>query len=669
MKKRIFTILLCLGLIKLYAQRPYVCSFVDSTTSPVLYNPFKIDTILNDASLTKLSWYNTVLRFERKSKFDEARNVFIQKINTDPLAMYLLGKYYYLGLSYKQDKKSAFLWFYKAGNQNFLPALESMAMMYFYGEDRKPNDSLAIKMLKKASVGGSKSTYGKIGYIFHNTDSKLKNLDSAIYWYTKAIAYKDTSAIHNLAMAYESKSDIVNMLGNYSEGAKNNLVYSIRRLGEVYYMGIAVKKDLEKAKMNFENGCALNDPSSCNSLGIIYAQQKQSDKAYDFFVKARMLNDVYGTYNLGYCLSEGFGIVQDANQAYEVYKKVADRMIEAQNNIGTLYERKLIGKDERHLVEAKIWYEKAATKNNIFGMMNLGNVLLAEGKTSELQAEHWLEKASDTGEPDAIFNYIRVIRGKKIEKAIKLAEKLATDYQDINIKKAGTRLSGDLYRLRATELARKNDEIKENNASKTLNERKIALLYKKSMDYYENGALLEDDSCMVRLGQIYYTGKFLKKDTKASINWWEKAAKLGNATARYNLAYLYEKDEELFKDNVKYENSIKYYKETIATPKVELQLKRDAAFRLGNLYQYPPDNIEKNTKEAIIWYMIAAEQNDVDAMYELGYIYEHGELIPLDEKKIKKDTQQAISWYTEVLKKDANHKDAKAALERLGGKN
>lgn len=672
MKKTVFILIFGLAFFRLTAQKTFVSTFVDSLSRPSLYNPFKIDTILDEPYLIKTSWYNNVIQLESEKKFSEAYKIIVSKKDDDPLAMYLLGKYHYLGLTGTVDKNSAFLWFYNASMRNFSPAFESMGMIYYYGEGYTQSDSAAILSLKKAYKNGIEKAGVKIGYIYQTRKTK-SNLDSALYWYQRATTEEKKNILINIASIYESKGMVPEMLAKYEEASKNGLGTSSRRLGEIYNEGLYdVKPDVAKAKAYFEKGCAEDDAQSCNALGVILARSKNFENLYDIFMKGKYLKDRYSIYNMALCLSEGIGIKVDVKQAFELYKEVANTVVEAQNNIGTLYDRNLISGNNHN--EAKKWYEKAANSGNVEAMLNLANILAKEGEEAHEKASHWYEKVAATGKLNGIYYYTLFLKNskEKSEKVIEWAEKLANNANsDESQKKWAWRITGDIYRQRADDFVKKNEQsgaATNATAGKPLNGSWANFQYKKAISAYEKAVSMNDDSAMVKLGQLYYKGNGVAQNLDKALELWKDAAKLGNATAMYNMAYLYEKDEQKFKIEFRYENAIKYYKEAINTAKMNKSLKKDASFRLGNLYQYPIENkFEKKSRDALTWYTIAANLGDTDAMYEIGYIYEYGEsdITKMNANKVRTDKEEARKWYKKILDIQPDNEEAREALQRV----
>ena len=78
----------------------------------------------------------------------------------------------------------------------------------------------------------------------------------------------------------------------------------------------------------------------------------------------------------------------------------------------------------------------------------------------------------------------------------------------------------------------------------------------------------------------------------------------------------------------------------------------EAQFNLGYMYA-TGEGIPKNYTEAVRWFRMAAEQGDTNAQYNLGYMYATGEGIP-------KDYVQAYAWFN-----IASAQDDETAKENL----
>ncbi|WP_297453849.1 tetratricopeptide repeat protein [Persephonella sp.] len=82
----------------------------------------------------------------------------------------------------------------------------------------------------------------------------------------------------------------------------NNNAVGCRNLGNMYYNGYGVPKNVNLALQYYDKACNLNDAESCNLVGIIYYrldQQKNKDLYMKYFQKACDLNLGVGCYNIG----------------------------------------------------------------------------------------------------------------------------------------------------------------------------------------------------------------------------------------------------------------------------------------------------------------------------------------------------------------------------------
>ena len=66
--------------------------------------------------------------------------------------------------------------------------------------------------------------------------------------------------------------------------------------------------------------------------------------------------------------------------------------------------------------------------------------------------------------------------------------------------------------------------------------------------------------------------------------------------------------------------------------------------------------MERDDTEAVRWYRRAAEQGDVLAQYNLGWMYENG-------RGVGRDRVEAVRWYR--LAAEQGDADAQRALDRL----
>jgi TPR repeat protein len=151
--------------------------------------------------------------------------------------------------------------------------------------------------------------------------------------------------------------------------------------------------------------------------------------------------------------------------------------------------------------------------------------------------------------------------------------------------------------------------------------KKIRTLYKLGLNYFKlndfNEAIdwfniaakrYKNPESQYMLGYMYYNNKDMHDICKA-INWLTKAAKNDNSEAQFLLGQIYYKGDEIDQD---IDYAITWF--ILASNKNIV----DAQYNLGKIHQ----NFG-NYDEAIGYYQMAAKNGNIDALNDIGYIYEH----------------------------------------------
>jgi len=206
-----------------------------------------------------------------------------------------------------------------------------------------------------------------------------------------------------------------------------------------------------------------------------------------------------------------------------------------------------------------------------------------------------------------------------------------------------------------------------------------------------------------KLGQMYFEGDGVQQDDAEAVQWFLKAAQQEHAEAQYILATMYEKgtgvdrnEKEAFRwftraayqghvralvilesgkwgayiqkkpikgetvpeqpqeEPIHQDHSVKTDLEQEYIAKGE-QGDVDAQYNLGIMY-YHGEGAPKNHEDALHWFHLAAEQNDADAQYNLGFMYGRGE-------GTKKDQVQSIQWFQKAAAQ--GHDGAREILEKM----
>jgi TPR repeat protein len=193
---------------------------------------------------------------------------------------------------------------------------------------------------------------------------------------------------------------------NYERGkeeleraASSGDVYAIQSLGQMYYEGRGVAKDLEKARGLFEIAARRGHTFAMNSLGRMYQRGETVPAnpalARRYWEESAARGDIYGIDNLGWAYLDGVGGEKDAAKAMSYFKQANDLgHPEAPTNIGRLY---FMGAGVPvDFAEARRWYRIGADRGDAWGALNLGDLIKGGkgGGADNAQAGYYYARAA-----------------------------------------------------------------------------------------------------------------------------------------------------------------------------------------------------------------------------------------------------------------------------------
>jgi uncharacterized protein len=212
-----------------------------------------------------------------------------------------------------------------------------------------------------------------------------------------------------------------------------------------------------------------------------------------------------------------------------------------------------------------------------------------------------------------------------------------------------------------------------------------------------------------RLGQFYYEGKVIGKDDAEAAKWFLKASAQEHSEAQFILASMYEKgvglkqsDSEAFgwylsaatqgherasvileadkwtvfkkrhlvRDDMNLPHVMEPHMQPEQTEEVhplitDEQLQKflakaqagdvDAQYNIGTMY-YHGEGVERDLDQALKWFHLAAEQNDAAAQFNLGFMYGKGEGTP-------KNHRASMEWFQKAASQ--GHSGAHEILEKM----
>ena len=568
----------------------------------------------------------------------------------EPEAQSILGNMYYTGNgTVERDFKEAFNWFCRAAEQGNAYAQYRIGDMYYNGDFVDRNYNKAFDWFLKAARRNNAAAQFEIGNMFENGISVEQNYSSALMWYKKADANGDERAAEKIkefkvtrnADIYtadfssdDEEAQCEKAEASHEDEVEQKEEPTPERTNDAEEGGnesAQVVTENEKRKFNvgkFVVSIGLVALIAV-SLFSIYDDSEEDDESSEEVTDAEELF-VRG---LGYY--SGNGVRQNYDKAIEYFLKAAEQGLpEAQASLGEMY-REGRGVD-RDYKESFKWYLKAAESGMPESQYNVGYMYYnGEGvEVSKEKAAEWFMKAADQGYAPA-QNYLG--------KMFFLGEGLPVN-------------EGEGIRLYKRSAAQGNE-----NARSALK-----MIAEKALEAAKGG----DAGLQFVVGGMYMLGDGFEQNYEEAVKWFEKAAAQGLVDAKFFLGSMYECGEGVEKN---YDTAFKWFKEAADLGDKEAmgilndwdhvrekrfagcslerimefakQGEAEAMFAVGCKYFYGDyyEDIEVNYKEALNWFLKAADKGYAEAAHYIGNMY-------LDGKGVDKNYGNALLWWQKAEK-------------------
>ncbi|MDE6241405.1 MAG: sel1 repeat family protein [Anaeroplasmataceae bacterium] len=204
------------------------------------------------------------------------------------------------------------------------------------------------------------------------TLSNIKDYKLAKYWFEKAAAQNYPDAIYQLGIFYEKGDygvpvDIKKALQYFEKAANLGYLDAQLHFGGILHYGLhGVQVDYTKAKYYYELAASQNMREAQYLLGVLYFNglgvTEDKEKAISFFESAAdKLDDAQ--YVLGWIYAKGEGRPQDYQKGKYYFEKAATQgHVSAQYNLGYLHLNGL--GCEKNIQQGKYWLEQAANQGD-----------------------------------------------------------------------------------------------------------------------------------------------------------------------------------------------------------------------------------------------------------------------------------------------------------------
>ena len=431
-------------------------------------------------------------------------------------------------------------------------------------------------------------------------------------------------------------------------------------LGWSYFFGKGISEDKKEGMHWFRKAAEQGMPDSQIYLGLHYADSEgvSQDKkeAVNWFRKAAEQGHGFAQYKLAVCYDNGEGVTEDKKEAVNWYRKAAEQgYADAQVNLGLCYEYgEGVTEDKK---EAVNWYRKAAEQG--YAEAPLSKELprpsviwesamnTADQKANELEPVTTMKKAYTKSEKD----YVEFIKDAYKDGNISEDERCLLDrmktISSISDERA-SQLESIIYKNTKEELDQDIDTTRQSNSKA----KEIGEVDKVDGDIpiddliviAENG----DVGVQLYLGYAFFSGnEGVKNNLKRAFEYFSQAAENGNSEAEANVGKFYELGLSSVSKN--YTEAIKCYNKSAKKGDSLGQFNLARCYYLGN-------GITQNMGLAFEWFMKAATNNsgvNAEAQYFVGYFYDNGIVV-------EKDHLKALMYYK--LAADNDDKSGMVAL-------
>ncbi|WP_294364887.1 sel1 repeat family protein [uncultured Clostridium sp.] len=397
-----------------------------------------------------------------------------------------LGLFFEKGYGGEKDINKALYWYKKAALKGNIFAQYSLGFIYYEGEEVEQNLEYAFKWYKEAAEKGFAPAEYALSYLYKNAEGCEKNDIKAFYWLEEAADNDFEDAYYILGQSYLEGNSIIET--NYkkaffylSKGVNKKDKNCLESLGDMYYWGLYVKEDKEKAFSLYKDSIEEGNVSLYYKLGKLYEQEDNLEEALVNYYKGDENGDISSTQRLGVMYLNGEGVIEDKEKGLEYIKKAVK--VGDANSIyilGVALLKKDREKSKKYLVEA---YRKGSYQAASALAREGINDYLRHKEVNETELLVYVNSAMENGLPIGTYYYGVVnYYGIGMEKSHEMAF--------INFKEAA-----------------------------------------------ERGC----DEAIITIANWYKHGIFLARDIEASIAWYEKAVERVNVQGILSLIEIYEK--------------------------------------------------------------------------------------------------------------------------------
>lgn len=319
-----------------------------------------------------------------------------------------LGLFFEKGYGGEKDINKALYWYKKAALNGNIFSQYSLGFIYYEGEEVEQNLDYAFKWYKEAAEKGFAPAQYALSYLYKNGEGCEKDNIKAYYWLEEAADNDFEDAYYILGQSYLEGNSIIDT--NYkkaffylSKGVNKKEMNCLESLGDMYYWGLYVNEDKEKAFSLYKESIDEGNINLYYKLGKLYEDEGNIEEALLNYNKGHKNGDINCTQRLGVMHLNGEGVKEDREKGLEYLKKA----VQFGNSnslfiLGVALLNKDREKSEKYLIEA---YRKGSSQAaSILAREGIKNYL-EKKEVNETEILAYVNKAMENGLPIGTYYY------------------------------------------------------------------------------------------------------------------------------------------------------------------------------------------------------------------------------------------------------------------------
>jgi TPR repeat protein len=530
----------------------------------------------------------------------------------DPVAQYEVALMYATGVGVGKNVSQAFAWTKAAAEKGHTaaqyllgsaysgglgtPKDAQKAMLWFIKAYDHGNEKASLKLAKLLAAGQPELGFQ---FAFESAEKGLAEAQLAV-----AECYADAIGVehnHRLALAW------------YQRAAEQGVAAAQFALAQSHEHGSGIAVDLNLARQWYRDAAAQGHPGAQLALDRLdpvgegrvnrgaknrfgSRERRNSDARWTRYASHGRADDLF---HLGKMFELGINVEKSVKQARAWFRKAAELgLAEAQFALAQ-------GFDSSEHGQATQWYRKAAAQGHAGAQCALAATQLnALGPTHDrISALRLYSMAAEQGHSEAQFALAQLLKNDASDIAFDAISRAATAGQA-----QAQCAMGDRYAQGVG----------------------VAQSWFEACRWYELAAQQGDATAQCALAVCYADGKGVRHDRSRAFIWFEKAASQNVPQAQWNLGELYATGLPGVEADPK--------KATSLCKRAANAGFAPASATLGALFARA-----KKHERAVKWWTLAAEQGDLESLFNLGQAYRLGLGVTKDESQAFELMRQAAA--------------------------